>query len=89
MVQAIRSFEEGLRKGLGIVIRCDPCNARTIYRCLDFQGFIAPGADIEALNWRCSGCRTRSTYVRYTLLDKLERESLAQWKAPPAMRRRF
>ncbi|WP_156418540.1 hypothetical protein [Aureimonas sp. D3] len=50
MVQAIRNFEEGLRKGLGIVIRCDPCNARTIYRCLDFQGFIAPGADIEALN---------------------------------------
>lgn len=86
MVQAIRSFEEGLRKGLGIVIRCEPCNARTIYRCIDFQGFIAPGADIEALNWRCSGCRTRAVYVRYTLLGDWERESLAQWKAPKWMR---
>ncbi|WP_427026586.1 hypothetical protein ACP4J4_20165 (plasmid) [Aureimonas ureilytica] len=87
MVQAIRNFDEGLRKGLGIVIRCEPCNSRVIYRCIDFQGFIAPGADIEALNWRCSGCRARAVYIRYTLLGDFERESLAQWKAPPTMRR--
>ena len=88
MVQAIRSFDEGLRKGLGIVIRCEPCNSRVIYRCIDFQGFIAPGADIEVLNWRCSGCRARSVYVRYTLLGDFERESLAQWKAPAWMQQR-
>ncbi|ALN75744.1 hypothetical protein [Aureimonas sp. AU20] len=89
MVQAIRDFGEGLRKGLGIVVRCDPCNARVIYRCIDFQGFIAQGADIETLNWRCSSCRARADYVRYTFPDKLERESLAQWKAPPWMQRRW
>ena len=88
MVQAIRSFDEGLRKGLGIVIRCEPCNSRVIYRCIDFQGFVAPGADIETLNWRCSGCWARAVYIRYTLLDKLERESLAHWTAPPSMQRR-
>jgi hypothetical protein len=89
MVQRIRDFAEGLRKGLGIVVRCDACAKRVIYRCSDFQGFIEPGADIERLTWRCSWCRTPSAYVRYTLLDGLERESLAQWKAPPWMRRRW
>lgn len=78
MVQTIRNFAEGLRRGLGIRIHC-VCGKQVIHRCADFCNVIAPAAQIEELVFRCSWCGERARYVRYTALDGLDRESLSQW----------
>lgn len=88
MVQRIRDFSEGLRKGLGIVIECRSCGKRVTYRCQDFLGYIRPADEIEELRWRCLWCRTPAQSARYVLVEKMDRQDLAQWKAPPWMRRR-
>lgn len=88
VVQAIHSFDEGCRRRLGIVIECRSCGKRVTYRCQDFVGYIEPAAEIEALRWRCSWCRTPADSARYVIIDKMDRQDLAQWKAPPWMWRR-
>ena len=87
MVQGIKNFADGLRKGLGIIVRCDPCGKRITYRALDFQGVLRPGDDIEDRKWRCRHCGTISTWVRYTTIEGRERESLAQWTPPYGSKR--
>lgn len=89
MVQRIRDFAEGQRRRLGIVVRCDGCGKRATYRCQDFDGYIAPNAEIEDLIWRCSWCRSVSTWMRYTLIDDMQRQDLAQWMPPPGRKRRW
>lgn len=89
MVQRIRSFEEGCRRGLGIVVRCDRCAKKVKYLCRDFEGYIAPNAEIEELTWRCAWCKAVATWVRYTMIDVNNREGLAQWTPPPWMKRRW
>ena len=89
MVQPIRSFDEGCRRNLGIVVECRTCGKRVTYRCQDFMGYIEPAADIEALRWRCAWCRTVAETVRYVMIEKFDRQDLAQWKAPPWMNRRW
>lgn len=88
MVQAIRSFEEGCRRGLGIVVRCE-CGKTCTFRCSDFEGYIAPSADIEELTWRCLWCRATATYVRYTSIERMDRQDIAQWTPPKGRRRRW
>lgn len=82
MVQGIKNFADGLRKGLGITVKCRPCGKSITYRALDFQGVIRPGDDIEERRWRCRHCGTYSEWIRYVPLEGRERESLAQWTAP-------
>lgn len=89
MVQRIRDFAEGLRRGLGITVECKACGKRVIYRCIDFQGYIDPCLDVEEVTWRCSWCRTVATWVRFTIIDDINRERLAQWKPPPWLKRRW
>ena len=89
VVQRIRSFEEGCRRRLGIVVKCERCSKHVTYLCRDFEGYIAPHAEIEDLIWRCSWCRTPSRWVRYTLIDVNNREALAQWTPPPWLKRRW
>ncbi|WP_156421584.1 hypothetical protein [Aureimonas sp. AU40] len=88
-MQRVRSFDEGLRKNLGIRIVCRGCGKEVIYRCYDFMGYIQGGAEIEDLRWRCTTCGKLSRYVRYAILDILPREALAQWKPRPGMVRRY
>jgi hypothetical protein len=87
VVQRIRSFEEGCRRGLGIVVRCDRCAKKVTYLCRDFEGYIAPNAEIEELTWRCAWCKAVSTWVCYTMIDVNNREGLAQWTPPQRMKR--
>ena len=82
MVQGIRNYADGLWKGLGIIVKCETCGKRITYRALDFQGVIQPGEDIEDRKWRCRHCGVISKHVRYTTIEKRERESLAQWTPP-------
>ncbi|GGE01524.1 hypothetical protein GCM10011390_20520 [Aureimonas endophytica] len=86
MVQRVRDFAEATRKNLGIGVTCD-CGKRCVFPARNFSGFIAPGADIAALTWRCTWCRGAAT-ARYVLLNIVDRESLAQWTPPAGMRRR-
>lgn len=88
MVQPIRSFEEGCRRGLGIVVECG-CGKKATFRCADFAGYIAPIANIEELTWRCLWCRARAIYVRYTEIDRMDRQDLSQWTPPPGRKRRW
>ena len=83
MVQAIKSFADGLRKGLGILVRCQ-CGKQAIFRASDFMDVIAPGEDIEARVWRCTWCRKRASFVRYVPLDGVEREDLSRWSPRPS-----
>ena len=87
MVQGIKNFADGLRKGLGIIVKCEPCGRHITYRALDFQGVIRPGDDIEERKWRCRHCGVISKHVRYTTLERRERESLAQWTPPYDLKR--
>ncbi len=89
MVQRIRDFSEGLRRNLGITVECKHCAKRVIYRCSDFRGYIDPCLDVEDVIWRCSWCRTVSTWVRFTMIDEINREALAQWKPPPWLKKRW
>ena len=83
MVQAIRSFAEGLRRRLGIIVSCPRCGRDVIYRCEDFRGWISGAADIEELNWRCRSCGRRADYVRYLILERMiAREDIVQWTPP-------
>lgn len=88
MVQRIRDFAEELRKGLGIVIECRSCGKRVTYRCQDFVGYIRPAAETETLRWRCAWRRTLADSTRYVLIEKMDRQDIAQWKAPPWMKKR-
>ena len=89
MVQRIQDFAEALRQGFGITVECESCAKRVVYRCADFQGYIRPSAYVEDLTWRCSWCRASSTWVRFTSLDGIERQDLAQWRPPPGLKRRW
>lgn len=89
MARRAWDFAEGLRKNLGIALICEDCAKRVVYRCGNFQGYLAPNADIEHLTWRCGWCQTPSHDVRYVLLDGYSRESSAQWRPSPGMKRRF
>ncbi len=89
MVQRIRDFAEALRKDLGIVVKCEACAKCVTYRCLDFRGYINPHAYVEDLTWRCSWCRTPSTWVRFASLHGVDRQNLAQWRPPPWLKRRW
>lgn len=42
MAQGIKKLAGGLRKGLGIIVKCKPCGKSITYRALDFQGSSAP-----------------------------------------------
>lgn len=88
VVQPIRSFDEGCRRRLGIVIECRSCGKRVTYQAQDFVGFIAPSAEIETLRWRCAWCRTPAESARYVMIEKMDRQDLAQWKPPPWMKQR-
>lgn len=87
MVQRIKNFADGLRKGLGIVVHCR-CGKHVLYRASDFTGWISPGDDIEARVWRCSWCGERAGYVRYTDLDGVGREDLSRWTPSPTAKPR-
>lgn len=87
MVQKVRDFAEASRKNLGITVACE-CGKRAVFPARNFAGFIAPGADIGALNWRCTWCRGKAA-ARYILLEIVDREALAQWTPPAGIRRRF
>lgn len=80
MPQEIKNFAEGLRKGLGIMVRC-ACGKTATFRASDFRDIIGPGENIEDRTWRCSWCGERANRVRYTTIDRNDRESLAQWRA--------
>ena len=88
MPQSIKSFAEGSRKGLGIVVRCR-CGKTCTFRCQDFDGYIAPGEDIEALTWRCTWCRMPSGWVRYTSIKDMDRQDLSQWMPPAGRKKRW
>lgn len=89
MVQKVKDFGDGLRKNLGITVRCGRCQKRVIYRCFDFLGYIDPGSDIEMRVWRCTWCRSVATYVCYVVLDALPRQDLCRWTPPLGMKRRW
>ncbi|WP_416357697.1 hypothetical protein ACLNGM_06585 [Aureimonas phyllosphaerae] len=40
------------------------------------------------MRWRCAWCRTPADSARYVLVEKMDRQDLAQWKAPPWLKRR-
>ena len=81
MVQGIKNFADGLRKCLGIMVRCQ-CGKHVLFRASDFIGWISPGEDIEARLWRCTWCGERAAQVRYTDLEGVGREDLAKWTPP-------
>ncbi|KQT53761.1 hypothetical protein ASG43_18215 [Aureimonas sp. Leaf454] len=86
MPQDIKNFAEGVRKGLGIYIRCQ-CGKTVTFRAADFRAVLGPGEDIRDRVWRCSWCGQRAGYVRYTTIDRNDREGLAQWRPlPPTLR---
>lgn len=89
MVQPIRDFADGLRRGLGITVECKACGKRVIYLCRDFDGYIEPVKDIEDVVWRCSWYRQVEKRARFTMIADIDREALAQWRPPPWMRRRY
>ncbi|GGD87860.1 hypothetical protein GCM10011390_03280 [Aureimonas endophytica] len=72
---------------MAIVVRCG-CGKSVLDPAQNFEGFISPMAEIEDLRWRCSWCGRRASYVRWRLVQDVNREALAQWKPPPGMRRR-
>ena len=88
VVQRIRDFAEGLRRGLGITVECRHCGKRAIYLCRDFEGYIDPTKDVEDVVRRCAWCRQVAKWVRFTMIDDINREALAQWRPPPWMKRR-
>ncbi|WP_152046364.1 hypothetical protein [Aureimonas psammosilenae] len=57
------------------------------YRAWDFVGFIAPAAQIDALRWRCTWCRTLTSDARYVPIDGMGREDLSKWTPPTGLRR--
>jgi hypothetical protein len=81
MPQDIKCFAEGVRKGLGIMVRC-VCGKTATFRASDFRDIIGPGENIEDRTWRCSWCGDRAGYVRFTTINRNDREGLAQWPAP-------
>lgn len=89
MVQAVRSFSEGCQRRLGITVTCRPCNRQETFYCSDFTGYIAPGANIEALIWRCQKCHTPSEYVRYVMPNLLDTIEVKRWKPTHSMVRRW
>jgi hypothetical protein len=89
VVQAIRDFSEGCRRGLSIMAICEPCDQRRIFLCRDFEGYISPWAQIERLSWRCETCGAKSRYVRYMITDLLKPHQIQRWIPRPAMKRRY
>ena len=79
MPQDIKNFAEGVRKGLGISVRCG-CGKKASFQAADFRDIIRPGENIEDRVWRCSWCGERASYIRYATLDRNNREGLAQWR---------
>lgn len=80
-MQQVRNFGDGLRRGLGILIRCD-CGKTVRFRCSDFREHVPEDANVEAYRWRCSWCGRVASSVRYVALDRNDREGLAQWRPP-------
>ncbi|WP_062015869.1 hypothetical protein [Aureimonas sp. AU4] len=89
MVQRVRDYAEGLMRGLGITVKCRECGKQCTFLASDFHGYIDPRAVIEDMTWRCTWCRTPSTWIRWVVLDRITREGLTQWKPPAWLKRRF
>lgn len=49
--------------------------------------YIEPPAEMKALRWRCSWCRTPAENARYLIIEKMGERDLTHWKAPSWMRR--
>lgn len=81
MPQVIRTFAEGLRQGLAIKVRC-VCGKQATFRASDFRDAIGPDDDIGDRTWRCTWCGERATDIRYTAIDRNDREGMAQWRPP-------
>ncbi|KQT53831.1 MULTISPECIES: hypothetical protein [unclassified Aureimonas] len=81
MLSDIKLFGEAVRRGLGVEVRCG-CGKTATFRASDFRETIGPGEAIEDRTWRCSWCGERARSVRYTALDRNDREGLAQWRKP-------
>jgi hypothetical protein len=79
MRHEIGTFAEGLRKGLGILVRCS-CGKSATFRAADFSSIIGPSETIQDRVWRCSWCGERASFVGYTTIDRNDREGLAQWR---------
>ena len=80
MTPDVPTFEESVRRGLGICVECG-CGKTATFRAADFCGVMRPGQAIEERIWRCSWCGERARSVRYTRIDRNDREGLAQWRA--------
>ncbi|KAB0676023.1 hypothetical protein [Aureimonas leprariae] len=76
-----------MRKGLAIRVRC-PCGVDRLHLAHDLYGYIAPGGEVEELRWRCLSCGERATYVRWVLVQDINRHLVEPW-APPAGTRRW
>lgn len=88
MTQRVRDFTEGMRKGLAIRVRC-PCGSGRLHAARDLYGYVAPRAVIEELRWRCASCGDRAVYVRWCLVQDINRHVVEPWTPPVGMRRWF